>query len=86
MVRRGTPGVNIPAPTQNVPQSNIQNVPPAAATTQYDGMMRTSAGGGSTTIQINGNQHDPEALATLVQRRIDEQQNYRLHDVDSSMV
>lgn len=87
MIRRGTLGAIVPAPTQNVPQSNIQNVPTAPGTTQHDGLMRARIGGtGTTNIYINGNQHDPEALATLVQRRIDEQHNYRLHDTDASMV
>lgn len=43
------------------------------------GMMR----GGPATININGNSHDPEALATLVQRRIDESMNWRAHDSES---
>jgi TP901 family phage tail tape measure protein len=43
-------------------------------------------GGGSranVAIHINGNSHDPEALATLVQRRIDESMNWRTHDSES---
>jgi hypothetical protein len=39
--------------------------------------------GGSVAIHINGNSHDPEALATLVQRRVDEQMNWRTHDSES---
>jgi hypothetical protein len=42
------------------------------------GMMRGSFG--PAQININGSSHDPEALATLVQRRIDESMNWRTHD------
>jgi uncharacterized protein (TIGR02594 family) len=90
MARRGIPGVNVPPTTSvpltaNVPPAdNVGKVPPAGtATGTMPGMTNTSYGG--STIHINGGQHDPEALATLVQRRIDEQHNYRLHDVDTSM-
>jgi hypothetical protein len=38
---------------------------------------------GNVAIHINGNSHDPEALATLVQRRIDESMNWRAHDSES---
>jgi hypothetical protein len=34
-------------------------------------------------IHINRGSHDPEALATLVQRRIDESMNWRIHDSES---
>jgi hypothetical protein len=40
-------------------------------------------GRGSVAIHINGNSHDPEALANLVQRRVDEQMNWRAHDSES---
>lgn len=45
------------------------------------GLMR--GGGGPVAININGSSHDPEALATLVQRRIDESMNWRTHDTAS---
>ncbi|UFX46139.1 phage tail tape measure protein [Bradyrhizobium sp. 41S5] len=69
--------------TDNVPSSVIQNVPAAQAPPRLGpGQMR----GGSTgpiNIHINGTSHDPEALATLVQRRIDESMNWRTHDTAS---
>lgn len=69
--------------TDDVPSSVIQNVPAAQAPpTLGPGQMR----GGSTgpvNIHINGSSHDPEALATLVQRRIDESMNWRTHDTAS---
>ncbi|MCS3686654.1 hypothetical protein ABIF07_006324 [Bradyrhizobium elkanii] len=69
--------------TDKVPSSMIQNVPAAQAPpTLGPGQMR----GGSTgpiNIHINGSSHDPEALATLVQRRIDESMNWRTHDTAS---
>jgi hypothetical protein len=38
---------------------------------------------GNIAIHINGSSHDPEMLATLVQRRIDESMNWRTHDSES---
>ncbi|WLA52667.1 hypothetical protein QIH80_22905 [Bradyrhizobium elkanii] len=66
------------------PADAIKNVPAAAP--QSGVPMRGDFGGngrGSVAIHINGNSHDPEALATLVQRRVDEQMNWRTHDTDS---
>ncbi|MHC2276458.1 hypothetical protein ACVME8_003069 [Bradyrhizobium diazoefficiens] len=69
---------NVPAPAdaiKNVPAAPTSGVP-----------MRGDFGGagrGSVAIHINGNSHDPEALATLVQRRVDESMNWRVHDSES---
>lgn len=78
MVRRGNPISQVPSPSQA-----IQNVPAAP---QSGIPMRGGFGGdsgGSVAIHINGNSHDPEALATLVQRRVDEAMNWRAHDTES---
>ncbi|MEY9524403.1 hypothetical protein ABIF70_005544 [Bradyrhizobium japonicum] len=69
---------NVPAPAdaiKNVPAAPTSGVP-----------MRGDFGGagrGNVAIHINGNSHDPEALATLVQRRVDESMNWRAHDSES---
>ncbi|MCK1489734.1 phage tail tape measure protein [Bradyrhizobium sp. 180] len=69
---------NVPAPAdaiKNVPSSPQSGVP-----------MRGDFGIGgrsNVAIHINGNSHDPEALATLVQRRVDESMNWRAHDSES---
>ncbi|MEH2510179.1 hypothetical protein V1291_001533 [Nitrobacteraceae bacterium AZCC 1564] len=63
------------------PAETIQNVPQAPPPG-----LRTDAGGGgrgSVAIHINGSNYDPETLATLVQRRIDESMNWRTHDTAS---
>ncbi|WP_459568365.1 phage tail tape measure protein [Bradyrhizobium diazoefficiens] len=65
------------------PADAIKNVPAAP---QSGVPMRGDFGGGgrgSLAIHINGNSHDPEALATLVQRRVDESMNWRAHDSES---
>ncbi|MBR0789899.1 phage tail tape measure protein [Bradyrhizobium manausense] len=78
MVRRGNPIGQVPSPVdavRNVPAAPQSGVP-----------MRGGFGGGAggnVAIHINGNSHDPEALATLVQRRVDEQMNWRVHDSES---
>lgn len=78
MVRRGSPISQVPTPAdaiKNVPASPQSGVP-----------MRGDFGGGgrgNVAIHINGGQHDPEALATLVQRRVDESMNWRAHDSES---
>lgn len=88
MVRRGSAGlgVNVPAgvTSQVPPASVIQNVPPPVT----PGVGAGAGAGdvrsmGPVAIHINGSSHDPEALATLVQRRIDESMNWRTHDVAS---
>lgn len=62
------------------------NVPSIVTPNNSAGNATGGAGGGSNVqIHINGGSHDPEALATLVQRRIDESMNWRLHDVDNQM-
>jgi hypothetical protein len=83
MVRRGNPAVpqgvtsQVPSPAEAV-----SGVPSAEVSRGMTGpgMMR---GGSGSTININGNSHDPEALANLVQRRIDESMNLRTHDTSS---
>ncbi|GAA0029106.1 phage tail tape measure protein [Bradyrhizobium ottawaense] len=70
--------------TDQVPSSVIQNVPPPSQPMATGGMQAMNGGaGGPVNIHINGNSHDPEALATLVQRRIDETMNWRIHDTAS---
>ncbi|BAL13486.1 MULTISPECIES: phage tail tape measure protein [Bradyrhizobium] len=87
MVRRGNNPLtgNVPAgvTSQVPPSSMIQTVPnvPPPSPGIGGGMMR--GGFGPTQIHINGNSHDPEALATLVQRRVDESMNWRVHDTPS---
>lgn len=68
--------------TSQVPPSQmIQKVPPPPPSPGIGGgIMR--GGFGPPQININGSSHDPEALATLVQRRIDESMNWRTHDTD----
>jgi TP901 family phage tail tape measure protein len=65
---------NVPTPAEA-----IQNVPPAMVPNN-DASLGGRGGGGPVAIHINGSSHDPEALATLVQRRIDESMNWRSHD------
>ncbi|MGY2939593.1 TP901 family phage tail tape measure protein [Bradyrhizobium sp. GM6.1] len=85
-VRRGNVGVNVPqgVTSQVPPSSVIQNVPPpvspGAGVGAGAGDVRSS---GNVAIHINGSSHDPEALATMVQRRIDESMNWRTHDTSS---
>ncbi|MEY9594797.1 hypothetical protein ABIA06_007088 [Bradyrhizobium yuanmingense] len=74
------PWKNVPAPTDA-----IQNVPsPIRGDASLDVPRgRVGGVGGPVSININGSSHDPEALATLVQRRIDESMNWRTHDIAS---
>ncbi|SHH06642.1 phage tail tape measure protein [Bradyrhizobium erythrophlei] len=77
-LRRATPGLvsGVPDPksvTRGVPSTPI----PGA------GASDIRRNPGNVAIHINGGSHDPEALATLVQRRIDEQMNWRIHDSES---
>lgn len=66
------------------PADAIRNVPSPIRGDASLGLLRNGLGGGSPiSININGNSHDPEALATLVQRRIDEAMNWRTHDTIS---
>lgn len=88
MVRRGSTGLGISVPagvtSQVPPASVIQNVPPpvssGAGTGVGAGDVRSM---GPVAIHINGSSHDPEALAALVQRRVDESMNWRVHDTAS---
>ncbi|GAB9153241.1 phage tail tape measure protein [Bradyrhizobium diazoefficiens] len=66
-------------PTPSSITSKVPEVP--AGQTLGPGMMR--GGFGPATININGNSHDPESLANLVQRRIDESMQWRMHDTES---
>ncbi|WP_426613290.1 phage tail tape measure protein [Bradyrhizobium sp. McL0616] len=77
MVRRGNSIGNVPTPAEAI--RNVPEAPSAGAL--GGGMMR--GGFGPSTININGNSHDPEALANLVQRRIDESMQWRMHDTES---
>lgn len=86
-VRRGSVGVNVPQgiTSQVPPSSMIQNVPvpPTAAPGAGPGAADARFVPGNVAININGSAHDPEALATMVQRRIDESMNWRTHDTAS---
>jgi hypothetical protein len=73
----GPVGGSVPTPAQAV-----QGVPPAIRGDASLGL-QGGGGGGPVAIHINGSSHDPEALATLVQRRIDESMNWRTHDTSS---
>lgn len=84
MIEKGIAGSG-DSPIKSVPSpaEAVRNVP-AASTSGVP--MRGDFGGvgrGSVAIHINGNSHDPEALATLVQRRVDESMNWRAHDSES---
>jgi hypothetical protein len=72
------------SPISNVPSASdaIKNVPTPSSVAPGAGAgdIRSS---GPVAIHINGSSHDPEALATLVQRRIDESMNWRTHDTSS---
>lgn len=82
-VRRGlTSAVPTPADViANVPPSNGAA---ARALLEKNNSALLGGAGGPVAININGSSHDPEALATLVQRRINEAMNWRLHDVDTA--
>lgn len=87
MVRRGNNPLtgNVPAgvTSQVPPSSMIQNVPAVPPPSPGVGGGAMRGGFGPAHIHINGSSHDPEALATLVQRRIDESMQWRTHDGDS---
>lgn len=86
MVRRGSAGLGVNVPqgvtSQVPPASVIQNVPPPASPGVGAGAGDVRSMG-PVAIHINGSSHDPETLATLVQRRIDESMNWRVHDTAS---
>lgn len=88
MVRRGGAGLGVNVPqgiTSRVPKpaDAIQNVPSPIRGDASLGLLRNGGGGNPISININGTSHDPESLATLVQRRIDESVNWRIHDTAS---
>ncbi|MEY9575906.1 TP901 family phage tail tape measure protein [Bradyrhizobium diazoefficiens] len=60
----------------------VKNVPAPQPSAPMSGGFG-AGGGGNVAIHINGNSHDPEALATLIQRRVDESMNWRTHDSES---
>jgi hypothetical protein len=64
-----------------VPSEAIRNVLPKFIPNGDASLLGGSHG--NVAIHINGNSHDPEALATLVQRRVDESMNWRTHDSES---
>jgi uncharacterized protein (TIGR02594 family) len=74
--------------TSGVPTGSglLQKVPPPSPTGT---MMPVGPGmgqsGGPVAININGGSHDPESLALLVQRRINEAMNWRTHDIDHQL-
>ncbi|RZN07595.1 phage tail tape measure protein [Bradyrhizobium genosp. SA-3] len=72
------PIANVPSPTDV-----IKNVPPPSAVRPGPGAGDARSVPGNVAINIHGGSHDPEALATLVQRRIDESMNWRTHDTAS---
>jgi hypothetical protein len=72
----------VPSVTANVPPSTSAET---SALLQKHGSAILGGAGGPVSININGNSHDPEALATLVQRRIDEAMNWRMHDIDHTL-
>jgi hypothetical protein len=65
------------------PAQSIQNVPSPRAISPGGDVGSGGGRNGNVAIHINGSSHDPEALATLVQRRIDESMNWRTHDTAS---
>ncbi|MHC2552315.1 hypothetical protein ACVJ6Q_003610 [Bradyrhizobium elkanii] len=71
--------------TSGVPSAAeaVKNVPTAPAAGSLGAGQMRGGFGGPATININGNSHDPEALANLVQRRIDESMQWRMHDTES---
>ncbi|WP_081494185.1 phage tail tape measure protein [Bradyrhizobium genomosp. III] len=84
MIEKGIAGSG-DSPINGVPSpaEAVKNVPAAP---QSGVPMRGDFGGagrGNVAIHINGNSHDPEALATQVQRRVDESMNWRAHDSES---
>lgn len=82
MARRALQAVPTPtAAVANVPNRN--STATNALLEKNGSALLQRGGGGPVAININGNSHDPEALATLVQRRIDESMNWRTHDTVS---
>lgn len=79
-LRRGAGSVTGSVPSA---QDLIQNVPQGGGSAG-GGMVPIAMNGGAQ-ININGGSHDPEALATLVQRRINESMNWRIHDIESEI-
>lgn len=77
-----SPTANVPKPSEAI--SNVPSLPSRAGGINPSMIPQNGrgGGGGSSVININGNSHDPEALANLVQRRIDEAYNWRTHDIE----
>ncbi|MGJ4945054.1 hypothetical protein ACQR1W_31125 [Bradyrhizobium sp. HKCCYLS1011] len=74
---KGDATSKVPSPGDATSKVPMPATPGAGA-----GDARAGAGG-QVAIHINGGSHDPEALALLVQRRIDESMNWRAHDSES---
>ncbi|MCA1397469.1 phage tail tape measure protein [Bradyrhizobium sp. BRP56] len=83
MIEKGIAGSG-DSPIKGVPSpaEAVKNVP-AAPTSGVPLRGDFGSRGSNVAIHINGNSHDPEALATLVQRRVDESMNWRTHDSES---
>ncbi|WP_315729787.1 phage tail tape measure protein [Bradyrhizobium sp. SZCCHNRI2010] len=78
-IEKGISGETAKVPS---PADITSKVPPPAYQAPGGGDARMG-NGGQVAININGGSHDPHALALLVQRRIDEQMNWRAHDTES---
>jgi hypothetical protein len=73
----------VPSPAEvvaNVPESNSAIT---RSLLEKNGSAFLGGGNRHSVININGGSHDPETLATLVQRRVDESMNWRTHDVST---
>jgi TP901 family phage tail tape measure protein len=84
---RHVQGQNNPSITSQVPPRAtdvIKNVPSPIRGDASLGLIGNGIGSGSpVSIHINGSNHDPESLAALVQRRVEEANNWRTHDTAS---
>ncbi len=79
MIEKGIAGETSKVPSAGAATSKV----PMPATPGAGAGDVRMGGGGQVAIHINGGSHDPESLALLVQRRIDESMNYRAHDSES---
>ncbi|MFC0243577.1 phage tail tape measure protein [Rhodopseudomonas telluris] len=64
------------------PKDVVKNVPTQSAI-RGDASLGLNGGTNPVSININGSNHDPESLAALVQRHIEEANNWRTHDTAS---
>jgi hypothetical protein len=81
--RRFEQGISGENAVRSVPPATdaVKNVPSPPSMLMMPNGSATRRG--PVEIHINGGNHNPEALANLVQRRIDEQMNSRTHDTVS---